>query len=495
MAMDPTPAELQQMNMLSDVADWVKLPGAQLLPDTARGADYRTLGAEHDEHPRVIGAMSLADYETTLQGWKVGQRDPTPVEKTKVAMMGRVARILCGVQQSVAGAAEVARLAAEVVAQATAAQAALAQAQLASAAPQPKARIAKMSQVAEQGNEEEAPLLPEQAMIDGHRRYHALFKTNPREDEEITLKQLSCIQFRLGHGPPPWVEFSVFGPNGNRLLHAMKMTGMVIMPDGTLQSQEFKGPPSYAIWNEPYSVLQTGLLFLDTVELGPRDDHRNMIRRYAMAYPSLWHLVFQADSRMRHEHMERIRRRGSEATNNDPSHAYDTAAPLKWVWSEAVDDSKFWKRELEDPAFFVLTRIKEMGAVIDGDAAVTGADPRGTKRKAEEYLHHQSGAAATPQAPSQEADMSPPNVKKVKGSAGDDRSVQAGGKYTRNKKGKGLCIGYNNGSCMVHSKGFCSRDQSRVHQCHFCLQLHPAIACTKVLSTTKPKGKGKGRGK
>ena len=88
---------------------------------------------------------------------------------------------------------------------------------------------------------------------------------------------------------------------------------------------------------------------------------------------------------MRHEHMERIRRRGSEATSEGSTHPYDDASPWKWVWAEAVEDSKFWKKGFGDPAFFALTKIKEMGAVISGDAAIAGAEPR--KRKADDELY------------------------------------------------------------------------------------------------------------
>jgi hypothetical protein len=250
------------------------------------------------------------------------------------------------------------------------------------------------------------------------------------------------------------------------------------------------------MWAECYNILQTGLIFLDTVELGPLDSYKDMIQKYATAYPSLWHLVFQADSRMRHEHMERIRRRGAEAHSKDPSHPYDDANPWKWVWAEAVEDAKFWKRELEDPAFFVLNRLKTLGDVVAGDAAISGGEPRGTKRRAEDDLHHQSGATDALSIPG--AERAPParepkKPKKIKDT--EDKSSISGGKYTHNRRGKSICSGYNAGTCHQQEQGICSKDQSSAHQCHFCLQQHPAGQCTKVLASSKPKGKGKGKGK
>jgi hypothetical protein len=247
------------------------------------------------------------------------------------------------------------------------------------------------------------------------------------------------------------------------------------------------------MWAECYSILQTGLLYLDVAELGALDSYRVMIQKYAVAYPGLWHLVFQADSRMRHEHMERIRRRGSEARSKDASHPYDDASPWKWVWEQAAEDSKFWKKELEDPAFFVLNKIKSLGDVVAGDAAIAGAEPRGTKRASPGDLHQQAGAAADIPPPPRNPPAREPKKARVRNT--EDHSQLSGGKYTHNKRGKTLCGGFNSGSCNSESMGICNKDRSSVHQCHFCLKLHPATNCDKVLAAKPPGGKGKGKGK
>ena len=86
----------------------------------------------------------------------------------------------------------------------------------------------------------------------------------------------------------------------------------------------------------------------------------------------LWHLIYQADCRMRKEQMERLRRRGAEAKSKDPQHEFDTSTPWKWVWSEANSDHAFWKDQLEDPAMMVLTKTRSVHAVVDVDAQVGG---------------------------------------------------------------------------------------------------------------------------
>ena len=132
------------------------------------------------------------------------------------------------------------------------------------------------------------------------------------------------------------------------LFHKMKMSGLQLGPDGNLHMMEFKGPPSFEMWAECYQILRTSLIFLDAAELGPLDAYLERIKGFAKQYgESLWHLVYQADSRMRREQMERLRRRGAEAKALDPNHAFDPASPWNWVWAAAEDDDKFWKRELE----------------------------------------------------------------------------------------------------------------------------------------------------
>jgi hypothetical protein len=263
----------------------------------------------------------------------------------------------------------------------------------------------------------------------------------------------------------------------------MKFHGLQILPDGTFAMTEFKGPPNFKTWDLSYAVLWCGLIFLDTVELGPLEAYRSKIRKYATTYePSqLWHLLYQADYRMRHERMEHLRRIGQEAKDADPSHPFDPQAPWKWVWAEAVSDDKWWKQELEDPAFFVLAKLKSLGAVVDGDAAVAGSTPA-PKRKSEQDT-------VIPDAAPLAITDRPPKKQKN----GPSQAQIAGGKFTHNKRGAEICIGFQDGSCRDSKGGFCSKASHRVHQCNLCLAQHAGNTCSKVVATIKPKGKGKGK--
>ena len=245
-------------------------------------------------------------------------------------------------------------------------------------------------------------------------------------------------------------------------------------------------------------VLRTGLIFLNAVDLGPLDSYREAIRRYASLYgEGLWHLVYQAEARMRREHMERLRRRGAEAKARDASHPFDAAFPWRWVWSEALLDMRFWKDQLEDPALFVMTKTRTPGTFIDGDASISGQN---ASRRDGGDLHHGGPPAPPPRATIQDRD--PPKRKERKP---DDRASISDGKYVTSKAGVTLCRGYNEGTCHgVDRQGRCRANSSRAHQCWFCLSPHPGSSCSLSSAPSsvplskyqkKQAAKGKGKGK
>lgn len=244
-------------------------------------------------------------------------------------------------------------------------------------------------------------------------------------------------------------------------------------------------------WDQSYSVNMCGLIFFfDTLELGPLEAYRAKIRKYATLYEGsqLWPLLHQADFRMRHERMEHLRRMGREATDKDATHPFDETNPWKWVRSAAVDgDEQWWRRELGDPAFFVLTKIRSSSSVVDGDPQAIGAPPT-LKRMAEEALMTDG-----PPPVLGTADRQPKKPKQI----GPSLVQISGGKYSCNKKGAELCYGFQDGSCTETKGGFCARASHRVRQCNLCLAQHPGPSRTKSAATfpaaENRKGKGKGK--
>ena len=201
--MDPPSAELVTMDNLEKMLEWFLIFGDLLLATTQRGSLLALLGGTQNMPPRVIGAMDGATYIGVLYTWQIAGVNPSPVLRSMAETFGQVARILSGVQlsQEVAAAQQSQQAlaqAATVAVQAAAFQAAI----MAVAAPPLKGRVVKLKETTQQGNEE-ASILPEQAMVDGFKLYFDLYKATPPPEEEVNIDQFSSVAYSLSHGPPP----------------------------------------------------------------------------------------------------------------------------------------------------------------------------------------------------------------------------------------------------------------------------------------------------
>jgi hypothetical protein len=261
------------------------------------------------------------------------------------------------------------------------------------------------------------------------------------------------------------------------------------------------------LWEQCYSILRTSLLFLDAAELGPIEAYQARIKKYAMENPpEVWHLIYQADHRMRKEHMERIQRKGEMAKALDASHPFDPSAPWKWVWAEAaINEDKFWKTEFESPSVLIISHVKKVRESLDGDASIAG--DRNTSDT--DLLHTTPQILPGIQAPPRQTTLQdrqhppPPHREpKRQKTETESKAVYSNGQYSTNKKGLELCNGYQDGSCPATShSGRCPKNSDRVHQCCYCLSAHAGTACPKnggggkKWGSGKRKGKGRGKGK
>ena len=512
--MDPAVDELNAMKTIQDILNWAKVSGDPADKKTPRGAFLDYMGVTEDEHPRNFGAMPKNQFDDYTDKIKVDGNDPSPVLKTKLGLVGRVARILVGTEpsQDAQAAMDAAAYQAAQSAASVQAQIVLAQSQLA-VPTGPAKRTIKMSLILDQANDTDVIIMDDVDLRAGYKRWHNIFKAMPSPDDDCTIEQLSGLAYFMKNGNPPWADFAIFGPHGQRLMCKLKMSGLRLQPDGTFLSVEYKGPPTYWLWEQCYSILRTCLIFLDAAELGPLEAYRERIKKYAMENPSeVWHLLYQAEHRMRKEHMERILRKGELLKAADVNHPFDPSAPWKWVWAEAASgEDKFWKKEFEDPAVLVITHTRKVGLSLDGDAALAG-----DRCMNDSDLLHTSGpimpGIQTPPIrngnppPAPHGAERPAKRPKNERDGQDTKAVFSNGVYTSNKKGLDLCIGYQSGSCpATNHQGRCPKNTDRVHQCQYCLSAHSGCNCPKngdgggkKWGNGKKKGGkkgGKGRGK
>ena len=163
--MDPSAVEVAAMTAIKHILDFVNIPGDPLIPTTSRGAFLAHMGADQDEHPRVLGSISEDDYKADVSNLMPNGVAMAPVLRTKVGLAGRIARICSRNQLSQDAEVEADIAAAAAAAAATAAQLATAQAAAATAAQlaavaKPLGRTVKLSLTTQQGNDEEAPYPP-----------------------------------------------------------------------------------------------------------------------------------------------------------------------------------------------------------------------------------------------------------------------------------------------------------------------------------------------
>ena len=83
---------------------------------------------------------------------------------------------------------------------------------------------------------------PQAKVLEVHTSYVELQKRS--EDTEPTLEQVSAVHQVITADLVPFVDFSLFGPQGKRLLHKFTYLSWTFMPDGSWLRSELPGPQS-----------------------------------------------------------------------------------------------------------------------------------------------------------------------------------------------------------------------------------------------------------
>ena len=228
------------------------------------------------------------------------------------------------------------------------------------------------------------------------------------------------------------------------------------------------------------------------------DRYRFMIADYIRFYsPTTWSIVYQADARMRLEHVQSLRRRAPELIADRPDEAarlqLTQYKPWDWVWRQAVEDSdRFWNRQVVAPCLLVLSRSANLNRLVDGDAAVPMP----------------SGAGRTgPSAVDTAAELSAGAGRGIRGGraqpqqqpAAKYHNVGRDGRMATNRAGRALCAAFQGGGCRDTLQGslICAADRRSSHQCSVRLSphhgaTHPTL-CTRTAPVPKAKAGGKPR--
>ena len=296
----------------------------------------------------------------------------------------------------------------------------------------------------------------------------------PAEGIEPTVEQVSAVAQVLAADRVPYGDFAILGPNGRRLLNKLMYSAWTFLPNGRWLRQELPGPPSFDLWWSSYRVLRTIFLLLDVVPPETLDNYGELIKDLHDTYGSrCWFIVYQADVRMRSEHMERLRRQAEQGQCLPPKASFDPAKPWYCVFRMAITCTKWWDDNVHKPAFLYLTRCKTAAEVLHDGTSQPDILPAGPAQ----------AAVAAPPPPERPSNFERPrrsrSPKRAPQTTGGSKQQQRDGVFT--KKGHRLCDEFNDGSCP-YSQATC-RD---LHACKICrVTGHTWYNC--------PNGSGSGR--
>ena len=303
--MEPPSAELELMTTLDKVFQWAQFSVDDMdNKDTVSGSLADLLGIKKTTATKLLGLVSEADFEATIQMWKVvdppapGEnptgRRPSLAEYGAAKLVGHICRVHSGAGMTV----EQLRSAA--------AKSQAPQAATPSSSSPTASRKLKLSTITSQVDETEINVADEAFVMQCYVRYQQIFGKGemPPKDTEPTGEQISAIRYLLDNDMPPYADFSVYGPYSQRMQKRIKLSGVTISRDGVLRTVELQGPPTIAMWVSCYKVLANTLVMLNAVDLGALMKYESHIIKLHDRYSEkIWGVLYQAEVRCRLELM------------------------------------------------------------------------------------------------------------------------------------------------------------------------------------------------
>ena len=319
-------------------------------------------------------------------------------------------------------------------------------------------------------------------------RYREVRGDFPHEDHEPTPDQLSAVSQLIQSDVAPYVDFSIFGPHGKRMLRKLHLISHTYDPSsGEWRRQDLPGPPDMDTWWRSWMVFRTTMLLLQQAKAEPLDLYGERMRDMATTYgQQCWFIIYNADVRMRHEEMERIRRRT----------AIDTGSVPDWnqTFLLASKATQYWDAEVRDKCLLYLTRIRTRAETVDDGTSLP-------------FLQGSPSAIRQPVQPPPASHNVPRsqrarNHNNARGSAPPSNPLASAVPAPQraqefcNNWNKGLCV---NGPCPLSRQHVCSlcngQEQPANHRRINCPRNTAAPQQGIRQQTPPPKGKGKGKAK
>eukprot|EP00972_Heterocapsa_arctica_P090294 13319741-Heterocapsa_arctica.AAC.1 len=162
---------------------------------------------------RIVASLPEAVIAACIDALRIADRPPSPALASQLGLWGCTARVLLGIQPSLAVLEE--RRLAE-----------LARPPVLGAGPGPVGLVArpevagfrvKISNTVDQLYDEEIDVVPVTVLQAAYDVFSAKLGGVPAEDEDVTAEQFSSVRHLILSNRPPYADFAVFGPFGQRL--------------------------------------------------------------------------------------------------------------------------------------------------------------------------------------------------------------------------------------------------------------------------------------
>ena len=221
--MDPTPQQIAGLDALADAGSWAGLSPAELA-EILDGLGGPTTFLEVAAIPKDVytDSINLVRVAAPL----VDEEPPgaavslTPVAKGKAQQFYRACIAKVGV---VAGPSTVTTLSVQ--------------------------KGPKMTKSVDSALDTEIIVLTKPHLEKLFAAYRTARGEFPSEEIEPTEEQISAVHQLINTGCPPYVDFSIFGPYGRRLLRKLTFISYHYhAPEGTWKRLELPGPPDFESW-------------------------------------------------------------------------------------------------------------------------------------------------------------------------------------------------------------------------------------------------------
>ena len=134
-------------------------------------------------------------------------------------------------------------------------------------------RTIRLQHVLDQSSNEFCLPLSDEVRAGLRQNHYRIAGGDPPFGKEPTGDQLSAMFFRLKNGGPPYADFAVFTPHGERHAGFHKLNAQILV-GGAWASNRLTGPLTFDAWKESWAVFKATMLSLQCLPMSVIDATR-----------------------------------------------------------------------------------------------------------------------------------------------------------------------------------------------------------------------------